>query len=186
MKHLNVLAISATVVVLAMTATADADSVPSWIKGIAGSWADDKISDREFVDAVQFLVDENVIQVDPKIVEIEVIKEVKAEVQEDNHDEIWKILDHLQTEYELTVQRNSNEDVWAKINQMYEEFSEVDDRSYDNKIKIDCEISKLCNQPVTTGPTVDYEAKYDELMQRFIALGERVLKLEKINVAEGN
>jgi len=38
--------------------------VPDWVKNTAGWWADDKISETEFVNAVEFLVKENIIQVD--------------------------------------------------------------------------------------------------------------------------
>ena len=39
-------------------------NVPDWVKNTAGWWADDKISETEFVNAVEFLVKENIIQVD--------------------------------------------------------------------------------------------------------------------------
>ena len=41
-----------------------AENVPDWVKNTAGWWADDKISETEFVNAVEFLVKENIIQVD--------------------------------------------------------------------------------------------------------------------------
>ena len=37
--------------------------VPDWVKNTAGWWADDKISVTEFVNAIEFLVKENIIQV---------------------------------------------------------------------------------------------------------------------------
>ena len=37
--------------------------VPDWVKNTAGWWADDKISETEFVNAIEFLVKENIIQV---------------------------------------------------------------------------------------------------------------------------
>ena len=40
-----------------------AENVPDWVKNTAGWWADDKISETEFVNAVEFLVKENIIQV---------------------------------------------------------------------------------------------------------------------------
>jgi len=40
-----------------------ADSVPDWVKNTAGWWATDQISETEFVNAVEFLVKENIIQV---------------------------------------------------------------------------------------------------------------------------
>jgi len=40
-----------------------AESVPEWVKNTAGWWAADQISETEFVNAVEFLVKENIIQV---------------------------------------------------------------------------------------------------------------------------
>ena len=44
--------------------SAFAENVPSWIKNTAGWWATDVISETEFVNAIEFLVKENIIQVD--------------------------------------------------------------------------------------------------------------------------
>ena len=40
-----------------------AENVPDWVKNTAGWWADDKISEEEFVNAIEFLVNEEIIQV---------------------------------------------------------------------------------------------------------------------------
>ena len=46
-----------------MTPNAFAENVPNWIKNTAGWWATDAISETEFVNAIEFLVKENIIQV---------------------------------------------------------------------------------------------------------------------------
>ena len=46
-----------------MIPSAFAESVPEWVKNTAGWWATDQISETEFVNAVEFLVKENIIQV---------------------------------------------------------------------------------------------------------------------------
>ena len=38
--------------------------VHHWVKNTAGWWADDKISETEFVNAIEFLVNEGIIQTD--------------------------------------------------------------------------------------------------------------------------
>ena len=43
--------------------SAFAENVPDWVKNTAGWWATDAISETEFVNAVEFLVKENIIQV---------------------------------------------------------------------------------------------------------------------------
>ena len=52
--------------------------LPSWIKTIAGFWANDQISDEEFVGALQFLVKEGILvipseepQIDPPSLELD-------------------------------------------------------------------------------------------------------------------
>jgi hypothetical protein len=44
--------------------------IPSWVKGIAGFWAEGKITDSEFGEGLSFLIDSGVIKV-PKIQELE-------------------------------------------------------------------------------------------------------------------
>jgi len=43
--------------------TALAEETPDWVKNTAGWWASDTISEKEFVNAIQFLVNEGIIQV---------------------------------------------------------------------------------------------------------------------------
>ena len=43
--------------------SAFAENVPDWVKNTAGWWATDAISETEFVNAIEFLVKENIIQV---------------------------------------------------------------------------------------------------------------------------
>ena len=47
-----------------MIPNAFAENVPEWVKNTAGWWATDAISETEFVNAIEFLVKENIIQVD--------------------------------------------------------------------------------------------------------------------------
>ncbi len=44
---------------------ASADKVPDWIKNNAGWWADDIISDEEFISGIQHLIQENILTVSP-------------------------------------------------------------------------------------------------------------------------
>ncbi len=48
------------------SAFAQEDTIPDWVKGIAGWWAEDKISESEFINAMEFLVTEEIIK--PSIV----------------------------------------------------------------------------------------------------------------------
>ena len=44
--------------------TALAEETPDWVKNTAGWWASDTISEKEFVNAIQFLVNEGILEVD--------------------------------------------------------------------------------------------------------------------------
>ena len=52
-----------TLVVFPITITADSELVPSWIKNTAGYWADDQISDVEFMNAIEYLISQGTIQI---------------------------------------------------------------------------------------------------------------------------
>ena len=45
------------------TPFSQAQSVPDWVKNTAGWWATDAISETEFVNAIEFLVNNQIIQV---------------------------------------------------------------------------------------------------------------------------
>ncbi len=45
-------------------------SIPAWVKGVAGFWAEDKISDQDFGEGLTFLIDQGIIKV-PKIQSLE-------------------------------------------------------------------------------------------------------------------
>ena len=66
MNNKNVISIACTALALAviiMIPNAFAESVPDWVKNTAGWWATDAISETEFVNAIEFLVKENIMQV---------------------------------------------------------------------------------------------------------------------------
>ena len=47
----------------AITPQIYAESVPKWVKNTAGWWATDAISETEFVNAIEFLVNEGIMSV---------------------------------------------------------------------------------------------------------------------------
>lgn len=44
-------------------ASAESDSIPEWIKNIAGFWSQGQTTDSDFVNAIEFLIDEGIIEV---------------------------------------------------------------------------------------------------------------------------
>ena len=58
--------LSAVLVMIAafpLAVTAQSDAIPSWIKNTAGWWAEDQISETEFVNSIEYLIDSGIIQV---------------------------------------------------------------------------------------------------------------------------
>jgi len=46
-----------------VTAQSQLDVIPEWVKGVAAFWVDDRIGDDEFVDALIFLIDNEIIEI---------------------------------------------------------------------------------------------------------------------------
>ena len=61
-KTILLFALVAGVVAFPLAASAQSDSVPSWIKNTAGWWANDQISETEFVNSMEYLIDSGIIQ----------------------------------------------------------------------------------------------------------------------------
>lgn len=75
-KHILLIFFSITAISLISLASAQSDtSVPSWIKINAGFWANDQISESEFLNAIKYLLENNIIilksdeTIEPPVVE---------------------------------------------------------------------------------------------------------------------
>ena len=44
--------------------SAQSDSIPSWIKNTAGYWVNDEINDAEFIQGIEFLINNEIIKID--------------------------------------------------------------------------------------------------------------------------
>ena len=62
-KTILLFALVAAVATIPLAASAQSDSVPAWIKNTAGWWADDQISETEFVNSMEYLIDSGIIDV---------------------------------------------------------------------------------------------------------------------------
>ncbi len=45
------------------SAFAETEAIPTWVKSIAGWWSEGKVSDSDFVSAMQFLIDKQIIKI---------------------------------------------------------------------------------------------------------------------------
>jgi len=55
-------------------------SIPSWVKGVAGFWAEDKITDSDFGEGLSFLISEEII----KVPEMKSLKQEVAQLKTEN------------------------------------------------------------------------------------------------------
>ena len=61
-KTILLFALVVGVVAFPLAASAQSDAVPAWVKNTAGWWADDQISETEFVNSMEYLIDSGIIQ----------------------------------------------------------------------------------------------------------------------------
>ena len=69
MKPVIIIGIAVVFVIglgFSLNVSAEGELIPSWIKNIAGFWADDQISDMDFLSALQFLVENNILIIPEK------------------------------------------------------------------------------------------------------------------------
>ncbi len=154
---------------------------PSWVKNTAGWYADKSVDDGEFAKIVQYLVDEDIIEIPKQVIfkEIEIIKEVQAEPMADDHVELWKQINFNRDELLATAQHNYSQDIWDRLDQNQIQINEAKANSHDALIKVNCMESGQCMGFQTDAPTIDYEQKYNELLDLYQRMGERVVALEK-------
>jgi len=57
------LAVMMTLAAVPITINAESDIIPDWIKNTAGFWANDKISDVEFMNAIEYLITQGTIKI---------------------------------------------------------------------------------------------------------------------------
>jgi plastocyanin len=63
---MKIIACAALTLVILSVNFAYAESVPDWVKNTAKFWTEGKISDTEFLNAIKFLIEKNIIQVEAK------------------------------------------------------------------------------------------------------------------------
>ncbi len=158
----------------------NAQSIPTWIQDMAGWYSDGSIDDAEYIETLQFLIDEKILKVPQEIVYVEVIKEVQAEPLADTHDEIWDVIGVLQNTVSRNTAENVESDIYRRLADSENKQQLTDISIGDLAIKFECYVTKLCNG--YTDPQINeahWEKKYNELNEMYIDLGLRVVELEK-------
>ena len=62
-KIILLFALVTGIIAFPLAASAQSDAVPAWVKNTAGWWADDQISETEFVNSMEYLIDSGIIDV---------------------------------------------------------------------------------------------------------------------------
>ncbi len=174
MNRLLLLAIVMSIVILPTTTFASG-GVPDWVKTAMGWYSDDRIGDTEFMETLQFLIDEGILNVPQQIIyrDIEIIKEVQAEPLADNHVELWKAIEFNRDEILLTVKFNPTDDLYSRFNDIENQIVEAKNASHDNTLRLQLE------RTMTPHTHFEYEQKIDQLWGMVSQLAERTLELEK-------
>ena len=112
--------------------------IPSWIKNTASFWVDDQISDQEFLNALQFLVNEGILiipsesddSLDTEVIEIDVIDDESKENLVHNLDLIaFKIqkMQELSKNTELIQAIRDSNSQFSTLDEPYEYINEKDE-----------------------------------------------------------
>jgi len=64
----------------------NAESVPEWVKRVAGFWADGSITENEFLNAIKFLIENDVIVIKPTETELTKTLDATIEIPNANSD----------------------------------------------------------------------------------------------------
>ncbi len=78
MRYKNTFAILGLIfgmMILPIVVSAQSDEIPIWIKNNAGWWSEGIISDNEFIDAIEYLIEKGTIQIpiSPKVIDVDSI-----------------------------------------------------------------------------------------------------------------
>ncbi len=112
--------------------------IPSWIKNTAGFWVDEQISDQEFLNALQFLVNEGILiipsdtdeSLETEVLEIDAIDDESKENLDHNLDLIvFKIqkMQELAKNTELVKAIKDSNSQFGTLEEPYEYINEKDE-----------------------------------------------------------
>ncbi len=132
-------------------------TVPGWVKTTSGFWADGSISDKEFVQGISFLIDNEIMQV-PKITELEKtvyeIQVLKDKIESDleDHGKLFSSVDAFE-KYAEVLNEEGHEDDYHEEGDHEEEYY---DYASDGYVYTD-------KSSYTTGETILISGLIDEI-----------------------
>lgn len=132
--------------------------IPPWVKGIANFWVEDKIDDGEFAEALEFLIDSDIIQLgNTEIMSDPIVEENPFGIKEDNrtlekkHAENISHLDkQMKEQKEMYDQQiinlnDINDKQYAEFKEQQYEYSEENTKLQLKISDLEKEISRLEN-----------------------------------------
>jgi len=94
--------------------SAQSDEIPSWIKGVANFWVEGGIDDTEFIEALEFLIDQNIIKLGENVV----VDNTMSELQEENTD-LKEKLDNQEKDWQNIIFKSTKD--WENQSNEYEQ-----------------------------------------------------------------
>ncbi len=107
--------------------------IPKWVKDVADLWVQGVISDDEFIEGLEFLIDSNIIQLGES--EYRGISEMEQEFQEklDEQDKEWQEKLDVQLKKKIGENYKNTKD-WEKQSNEYDQKIVDLDKRYDDKV----------------------------------------------------
>ena len=138
--------------------------IPSWVKGVANFWVEDKINDGEFAEALEFLIDSNIIQLGDT--------QVMSQNQID-----WE------EKYNTLLEEENTEDTKHKsqIDKMMQEHSnvylEINQKNFDLEKENDIRIEKIISE--WDNGKKEWQETYNKQQEKITELKTKIKELEK-------
>ena len=108
--------------------------IPAWVKGVAGFWAEDKISDQEFGEGLSFLIDNEIIKI-PKIQSLQ--NEItRLESENKNFRGDMEFLEKENAQLENDVSRLEGKLLYSEIIATQEQYTPVINAEKNGEVRI--------------------------------------------------
>lgn len=159
----------------------DKVEIPSWVKGVANFWVEDKINDLEFAEALEFLIDSKIIELGNTTVASISLQTENERLQADN-DQLIIQINELENEVKNIGLHNSKllTGITEKILQnkkLANDLKTIKDEFKTYKKDNPLKVGNIGNNQVREYSTIDKENK--NLQQQIQAVSERHLQLEE-------
>jgi len=111
------------ILIIPVLAQEDTVNIPTWVKASAGWWAENNLTDKEYIEGLEFLIDSNIIQLGNSeyigMSELEKEHEEKLEQQEKRH----------------TAAMFSDSQQWGKLSDEYDQKLVDERKRYDDMVE---------------------------------------------------